>query len=127
VLERKKYGVIGWKMLYEFSKKDLNNAAATLVSLTESQNDLPLESFFNIVGDVVYGGSVTDEWDLRCLRALLRKFCHREVSKHSFSYGEGSTFRVPELSGLEPCLEFIEGLPAEAPISECGLHENINY
>lgn len=38
------------------------------------------------IGDVIYGGRVTDPWDQRNLSTLLDKFCTPDLLKEDFSF-----------------------------------------
>lgn len=50
------------------------------------QATIPWQELRFLIGDVVYGGCVTDDWDRRCLNTLLYKFCNPEVLKDDFSF-----------------------------------------
>jgi hypothetical protein len=39
-----------------------------------------------LIGEVIYGGRVTDEWDMRCLGALLKRFFCPEALTSEYTY-----------------------------------------
>ena len=51
-----------------------------------SEQDVPWDKIHYLVGELAYGGRVTDEWDRRCLRGTLAKFCGRECIDDHYSY-----------------------------------------
>ena len=51
-----------------------------------SEEDVPWDKIHYLVGELAYGGRVTDEWDRRCLRGTLAKFCGRECIDDHYSY-----------------------------------------
>ncbi|KAF7239972.1 Dynein heavy chain 6, axonemal [Varanus komodoensis] len=42
----------------------------------------------DIAGEITYGGRVTDAWDQRCLRTILRRFFSPETLKDEYKYSE---------------------------------------
>jgi dynein heavy chain len=50
------------------------------------QPDIPWPALQYLIGDVIYGGRLTDIWDSRCLKTLLYKFCSPKVLKGDFSF-----------------------------------------
>ena len=82
-LTRVKFGPLGWNVVYNFGDSDLDTAFKLLgrfaddlyaVSSTASLSKLPVDSLVHVTGNITYGGWVTDEWDRRCLLAVLDHF-----------------------------------------------------
>eukprot|EP00105_Crassostrea_gigas_P038198 XP_019922346.1 PREDICTED: dynein heavy chain 6, axonemal [Crassostrea gigas] len=84
--ERKKYGRLGWNVLYEFNDSDLSVSVRQLQNLLEEHDEIPWEALTFLTGEVIYGGRVTDEWDMRCLGALLKRFLCPEALNPDYSY-----------------------------------------
>ena len=57
-----------------------------LENILSAQSSIPWQTLRYLIGEVVYGGWVTDSWDRRCLNTLLYKFCNPEVLKDDFSF-----------------------------------------
>ena len=57
-----------------------------LQNLLEEHDDIPWEALTFLIGEVIYGGRVTDEWDMRCLGALLKRFFCPEALTENYSY-----------------------------------------
>lgn len=80
---RVKFGPLGWNVTYNFGDSDLDTAFKLLGRFvddlhadasTPSLTALPVESLVYVTGNITYGGWVTDEWDRRCLLAVLDHF-----------------------------------------------------
>lgn len=87
LLERKKYGQLGWNIAYEFNDSDLEVAVKQLCQLFNDQSEIPWPALWYLTGEVVYGGRVTDDMDRRCLQSLLFKYFIPEAleSNHTFT------------------------------------------
>ena len=64
----------------------LQVAIKVLENFLSAQSSIPWQTLRYLIGEVVYGGWVTDSWDRRCLNTLLYKFCNPEVLKDDFSF-----------------------------------------
>eukprot|EP00903_Cladosiphon_okamuranus_P017642 g16249.t1 len=83
VQERVKFGPLGWNVTYNFGDSDLDAAFKLLGRFVDdlyvdtsmpTLAALPVESLVYVTGNITYGGWVTDEWDRRCLLAVLDHF-----------------------------------------------------
>ena len=87
-LERRKFGSVGWNKPYDWMGSDLRTALAQLklyleeVPMSAEQQSqigdaealAPLRTLNVIIGDVTFGGRITDRWDKRCNLHLLSGF-----------------------------------------------------
>ena len=48
----------------------------------------PLETLRFVIGDITYGGRITDEWDKRTAAAILGQFLREEAIVEGYKYGE---------------------------------------
>lgn len=76
VLERRKYGKIGWNVKYDFNESDFTISRKLLgLYLTKAWEDedefLPWGSLKYLIGDAMYGGRVSDDMDRRVLKTYL--------------------------------------------------------
>ncbi len=91
MVERKKYGGLGWNVRYEWMWTDLYTCVEQVRQWCQSVNasavdgtlrgdvSVPWSMLRHMVGDVHYGGRVTDDKDQRCVRALVSQFLAPEV------------------------------------------------
>lgn len=80
--ERRAFGPLGWNVGYHFSESDLEASIALLRSLFskhERPEDFDFVPLQYLVGNVNYGGRITDDWDRRCLENLLALYVSPEV------------------------------------------------
>ncbi|KAH3851243.1 hypothetical protein DPMN_093722, partial [Dreissena polymorpha] len=123
--ERKKYGALGWNIAYEFNDSDLEVSILQLEMLLSEHKTIPWEALSYLIGGVTYGGRVTDEWDYRCLHALLgRFFCPESLQPH-YSYSPNKIYQ-PVRDGMKftDVVTYIESLPADNSADIFGMTTN---
>ncbi|XP_043340601.1 dynein axonemal heavy chain 14 [Cervus canadensis] len=118
--ERKIYGILGWNIAYAFSSSDLEVAIKVLENILSAQSSIPWQTLRYLIGDVVYGGWVTDSWDRRCLNTLLYKFCNPEVLKDDFSFYTDEP--LPKSGSMKDYIRIIQSLPDDDPPELLELH-----
>jgi dynein heavy chain len=132
VLERRKYGKIGWNVNYDFNESDLN-ISRRLVSLylakafEDGDEFLPWGSLKYLIGDAMYGGRVSDNMDRRILNTYLEEymgdFLFDDCQKFKFS-DVGFVYEMPEWGDLENYSQMVETLPLVNSPAVFGLHPN---
>ncbi|CAM9101409.1 unnamed protein product [Chrysoparadoxa australica] len=132
VLERRKYGKIGWNVKYDFNESDLQISRKLLsLYLTKAYEDddemLPWGSLKYLIGDAMYGGRVSDDMDRRVLVTYLQEymgdFLFDDSQKFYFSQA-GFKYELPEWGQLEVYRDMIETLPLTNSPAVFGLHPN---
>jgi len=132
VLERRKYGKIGWNVPYDFNESDFLISRALLsLYLTKAYEDedefLPWGSLKYLVGDAMYGGRVSDDMDRRVLVTYLQEymgdFLFDDCQKFYFSQA-GFNYELPEFGPVENYKQTIETLPLSNSPAVFGLHPN---
>ena len=64
VIERKKFGSLGWNRNYPFNLDDLRNSDAVVAKYLEAATSkIPWEDLKYIVGEIMYGGHIVDDMD----------------------------------------------------------------
>jgi dynein heavy chain len=65
-----------------------------------------------LIGDVIYGGRVSDEWNRRCLLSILHKFVNDDTLHADFKYHDKFVSPVPRDASYDQVRQYIEQLPA---------------
>ena len=65
--------------------------------LLSEHDSIPWEALSYLIGGVSYGGRVTDEWDRRCLHALLGRFFCPEALEKDYSFSPDKVCKIQSL------------------------------
>jgi len=132
VLERRKYGKIGWNVAYDFNESDFKVSRQLLeLYLTKADQNadeiIPWGSLKYLVGDAMYGGRVSDDFDRRVLKTYLDEymgdFLFSEDARFFFST-VGFDYDLPAPGELVEFRDKVENLPLSNSPAVFGLHPN---
>ncbi|KAF4659064.1 Dynein heavy chain 10, axonemal [Perkinsus olseni] len=132
VQDRRKYGSIGWNVPYDFNESDFKISFQLLrlyIDKAQESNDpLPWETMRYLIGEAMYGGRVTDNYDRRVLCTYLEEymgdFVFDENQDFYFSRS-GHDYTVPKGSlDVEAYVTTITALPITQSPAVFGLHPN---
>ncbi|KAG1679671.1 hypothetical protein FOA52_006190 [Chlamydomonas sp. UWO 241] len=126
VQERRKFGPIGWNIRYEFNTSDVECSMMTLRMFLTEQDAIPWPALEYVIGQINYGGRVTDDNDRRCLMSVLRKYITPRVLDDEFKLTHSGTYFVPPDGDLDSYREYVRGLPATEAPEVFGMHANAN-
>ncbi|NWX92741.1 DYH1 protein, partial [Nothoprocta pentlandii] len=153
MLERRKFGPLGFNIPYEFTDGDLRICISQLkMFLSEytdipykvgaragpfraGKRDVPIGDVSHVpsqvlkytAGEINYGGRVTDDWDRRCIMNILEDFYQPEVLVPDFAYSESGIYKQISTShDLDGYLQYIKSLPLNDVPEIFGLHDNAN-
>jgi dynein heavy chain len=119
VVARKKFGPQGWSHHYAFSPADLQMAVSAAVAALEHQHTAKVawaELSF-MVGEVVYGGHVTDNLDRQVVNAYLATFLRDELLDEMPLCVGFSTTPANGRTTMEAYRQHIhDALPPESPL-----------
>ena len=127
IQERRKYGSLGWNILYSWNQSDLNASIVTLKQYLDAADpeDLPFQALTYLTGVINYGGRVTDFLDTRCLRQMLAQFFLPETVKGKFDITKDGVYHIPQDVGtLDACRQYLSDLPPYEKPEVFGLHAN---
>lgn len=125
VQERRKFGPLGWNIPYEF------NSADWLASCYFMQNHLddlgpgrPLSwpAIRYMLGEVQYGGRVTDDYDKRLLNTVARFYFNNKMFEEGTEFYTG--YKIMTYKNIEEYLGDIELMAEIDPPGVYGLHLN---
>ncbi|CAH1180440.1 unnamed protein product [Phaedon cochleariae] len=125
IQERKKFGPLGWNIVYEFNDSDRDFAFNTLKMFC-AEGTIPWDALQYLTGEITYGGRVTDYWDLRCLKTILKIFFCPDTLAEGYVYSSSGVYYCPKFDKLQDYREFIDGLPIIEEPEIFGMHENAN-
>jgi dynein heavy chain len=129
VQERRKFGPLGWNNRYEFNDSDLECATTVLYNQLELGGEVPWETLQFVVGQINYGGRVTDDNDRKNLMATLGLFLDPDIMNpgHTFSpSGIYQIFNGCHEATLKDFNAYVDSLPLVDPPEIFGMHENAN-
>ena len=89
------------------------------------QDHMPWDALLYVTGEINYGGRVTDDWDRRCLRAILKR-CYQASSLDDgkFALSNSGVYHVPAECSYNTVIETLKGLPPVDQPEVFGLHAN---
>ncbi|KAJ1332384.1 hypothetical protein BSLG_008688 [Batrachochytrium salamandrivorans] len=131
VQERGKYGKIGWNIKYDFNESDFRVSSTimrTYLNKTADTKDgkIPWTTLRYLIGETIYGGRVTDDYDRRVLMAYLNEYLgdflfdsFQPFYLFSNSYVK---YKVPIWGSHQDYMTYIDGLPLTNAPDVFGLH-----
>jgi dynein heavy chain len=126
ILERRKYGAIGWNIPYEWMNSDFVTSKTQLKMYLDEQPDIPYTALNYIVAEVNYGGRVTDDKDVRSIKALLKRYFCAELMNDNYKLSKIEHYYAPPESDVGAVKAYINQLPLEDDPEVFGLHPNAN-
>ncbi|CAG9316033.1 unnamed protein product [Blepharisma stoltei] len=125
IIERRKFGPLGWCIPYEFNTSDLEASLTFLdrhVNQKEAQNSQPDWDIVRfMVCDIQFGGRITDEKDFELIQAFGAEWIDERIMSTSFSFNSGpstgdNSYKVIDSTEISRYRDQISMLPAfESP------------
>ena len=126
ILERRKYGAIGWNIAYQWMNSDFEISEGQLQMYLNEQPEVPYAALNYLTAQVNYGGRVTDDKDIRLINAMLKKYYCPEIMNEGYKLSKLDTYYAPPEGPLSDCLAYIAQLPLDEDPEVFGLHSNAN-
>jgi dynein heavy chain len=129
VVERKKYGPMGWNIPYEFNDTDKDITAAQLALYVEQYEQVPYKVLQQLASVVNYGGRITDDKDMRTSDIIIADFFDPKVLKEGHKFSASGIYKVISADKDTPhdsYMAYIESLPLNAEPEVFGMHDNAN-
>jgi dynein heavy chain len=129
LIERRKFGPLGWNVKYVFSGPDMSICMDQLkIFLDELQpnEEVPYAALAYLAGECNYGGRCTDDKDRRCLVNTISDFYAPHILDDSYKFSPSGTYYAPPQGKLESYRDYVKTLPYSEGPEVFGLHENAN-
>ena len=78
--DRRKYGPIGWNVKYDFTNEDWMVCKKQLKIFLDQYQGIPYQVLDYLIGDINYGGRVTDDKDQRLIKTILKTYLTDNVN-----------------------------------------------
>lgn len=106
-------------MVLENALNDFNRKLA-------NQRGLSVRWLGDLIGEINYGGRVTDDLDRRCLMSNLRHYYDPNVLVDNYAFTVSGTYMSPPEGTHEDYIDYIRSLPSTEGPDIFGMHENAN-
>lgn len=126
ILERRKYGAIGWNIPYEWMNSDFETSLMQLKMYLDEQPVIPYKTLNYLIAEINYGGRVTDDKDVRLITALLLSYLNEDVMAGPYNFSSSGVYHSPVELELPDVKKYISSLPLEDDPEIYGLHRNAN-
>merc|ERR1719197_2253332 len=121
MLERKKFGPLGYNMMYPFATGDLRDSASVLYNYLEANTSgkVPWDDLRYIFGEIMYGGHIVDDWDRKLCYSYLAFFMNDLLLDETdlVPYTDKSSCKSPNPGEHQRYVEHIDQMPGETPCS----------
>eukprot|EP01083_Nonionella_stella_P111300 326422_1 len=126
ILDRRKYGALGWNIPYGFRESDLRVCIQQLHDFLDMFDEIPFRVIHFLIYDIHYGGRVTDNTDRRTSRIILDDFICPDLLNKNYAFSaSGKYYSIdPTQNGRDGYIEYIKSLDLVPQPEVFGFHDN---
>lgn len=111
ILERRKFGPLGWNIPYEFTAADFAISQSQLKMFLNEYEMIPYEALNYMAAEANYGGRVTDPMDRRLIKIILKTFYSEDILKNNFKMTKDGIYKILDIPTFGTALDYIKNLP----------------
>uniref|UniRef100_K3W9Z0 AAA+ ATPase domain-containing protein n=1 Tax=Globisporangium ultimum (strain ATCC 200006 / CBS 805.95 / DAOM BR144) TaxID=431595 RepID=K3W9Z0_GLOUD len=129
VIERKRFGPLGWNIPYAFNDTDYDISRVQLEMFLDFYDVVPYKVLCVMTSVVNYGGRVTDDKDMRTIDVILEGFFNSKILQDEYKFSKSGLYYAPRVStddALQSYMDYIEALPLNPEPEVFGMHDNAN-
>jgi len=124
VQDRRKFGPLGWNILYDFAQSDISICTLQLKIFLDDYEHIPYKVLQYLFSEVNYGGRITDDKDRRLNNNILESFICKESLAKNCKLSPSGTYVIPKYETQQEALDFLKTLPVNPAPEVFGLHDN---
>ena len=129
--DRKKFGKIGWNVIYDFMESDFTISKRLLsmyLGKIGPDDPIPWASLKYLIGEAMYGGRVTDDYDRRVMMTYLAEYMGDFIfdvnQKFFFAKSDNFNYEIPDDGPFDNYVKAINEMPITYSPEIIGLHSN---
>merc|ERR1719399_504356 len=124
ILERRKFGPLGWNIPYQFSDPDRSISSAQLKNFLDDFKDIPYDALRYMAAEANYGGRGTDGQDRRTIINLISDFYTPEILEDDYKFSISGIYYSPKPGTKQDVFDYIKSLPLNEAPEVYWLHQN---
>lgn len=124
IIERRKFQMLGWNVIYPFNDSDFIICEALLSLYLEEYENTPWDAMKYLISGVMYGGHVTDDFDRRLILVYIADLFCEDALTDGYQLSDSPAYATQPHGDMQSYLDYLGQLPAIDPPGAFGQHPN---